>query len=510
MKNFLQKIKNSEIAIGLIFGAVALCIIGVIVGIVIMLTAKAKPVQSVASNPSSVEINLNGNANLSSSKDISSNKNNNTASIASQVNSQNTTIVNSNGNSSTRTNSTVSQVQSTPKVVKPSGTMKKVSIGDRKGFAARNTARALYLSDRYYSDFFDEYYESLLDKYPIKNYGEVSTAWGYGALQSMQTVITKLSKTTKQLNRLKIVNDGLEYYGYQKDAKLWGYVVHRGASPMGATDTGLAYDDNLWIVINFLRSYELTGDKKHLNKAEYLMQFLIREAWFEPLGGFFWDTRHDARHSCSNNPAIKIFVDLYKHTGKKTYLDWAKKVYDFSYNNLKDKTRNIYEDLIGAHFSNGQWYEGSSKNTGFYSYNTGTMISGAAALYGATKDKKYLTEALDCAKGAMDYFGNKNIISGYTEFACTSNIWFNAILMRGYIDLYPYAKQQTAPYLEEFQKSMDYGYEKFGADSTGYMPFDWLRGWDGSDRSMYRDSLDMSANAEMYGMLAYWQKIRND
>ena len=512
MKNFFLKIKNSEAAIAIIAVVCAVLVIGGIIVAVVAVNVAGN--ESTESNAEAQAISIDMNFNTSETESVNS-------AAQSEVNKASSTLTSSvsNGTAGNTVNKPQTEASSATTsntkrpsvgVKKPAGTMAKVKPNDAKGLAARNKARAQYLSDKFCFDFYDKYSQRLLIQYPYKNSPNLATAWEYGALQSMQTVITCMNKTKTQLTRLADINTGMEYYGYQKDGKLWGYVVNRGACELGATEAGLAYDDNMWIAINFLRSYELTGKKFYLNRAEYIMKFLIDEAWFEPLGGFFWDTRHEARHSCSNNPTIKIFVDLYKHTGKKTYLTWAQKVYDFSYSTLKDKSRNIYEDLVGASFVNGEWVEGSSAGTGFYSYNTGTMISGAAALYGATKDKKYLDEALSCAEGAMKYFGDTGVKAGYTNFACTSNIWFNAILLRGYMDLYPYAKTQTAKYIEEFQKSMDYAYETFDADSKGYMPYNWLQGWDSSDRSYYREALDMSANAEMYGMLAIWQKQRSN
>lgn len=503
MKKEADKKKSNELVVGIVCAVVALIVVVAIVFAVISLVGSKKTPQAQTSDSTLSQITLDFN--FDTTEDPSSDVN--TTSIVSSA-----PIVSENIDIPSLYTSSIDRSQYYVTSVKPSKqTTLKVKNGDNKTLAKRNKARATFLASAYCNSFFDTDTLMLVKNYPAKNNSEVATAWEYGGLQSMQTVIAKADKTSKQINLLETINKGLEFYAYKKNGNLWGYVVNRGAVlELGATDDALAYDDNLWIAINFLRTYELTKDKKYLTKAEKLMNMLIDEAWFEPLGGFFWDTRHEARHSCSNNPAIKILVDLYKHTKKKKYLNWAKKTYEFSYKNLKDHERNIYEDLVRASERNGTWVEGNSKGTGFYSYNTGTMISGAAALYGVTKDKKYLDEALACAKGAMDYFGDKTKLQGYTHFACTSNIWFNAILLRGYIDLYPYAKKETAPYIEEFQKTMDYAYDKFSVNQRGYMPYNWIEGWDNSDRTSYRDSLDMSANAEMYGMLAIWQNTRTD
>ncbi len=373
--------------------------------------------------------------------------------------------------------------------------------------AQRNKERAMELGKAYYKEFYNPLSHELLFNSP--NTKGLASCWEYIGLMEMTDKLAYLDHDNIPLMENVIV--GLEYYGYLKDGKLWGYVVNRGQTPRGATDPGLAFDDNEWLIINFLRAYEITGDKKHLQKAEYLADFLIREAWFEPLGGMFWDSRKHARHSCSNNPLIKPLVDLYRHTGKEEYLAWAKKIYAFSVHNLKDREKNIYEDLICAkQQADGTWVEGSPKGTGFYTYNTGTMISGAAALYGITGEQAYLDEALSCAKGAYDYFGDKTVKEGYVEWPVATTIWFNCILLKGYIDLYPYAKEEALIYIEAYQKSIDYAYDHYKKD--GFLPVDWLRGWrEDVTKDTYKEALDHSANVEMYALLSIFeQDIRED
>lgn len=462
-------------------------------------TAKIIKVKSstVISNASS-KINLESSSNISSNTSSMTNSNS-----SSKTNSVSSKVVISSSIPSRTVQSSSKQSSCIISSSTPSSatTSSELITDPYKRLAAQNSLRALTLASQYNNDFYNTKVNLLWLENPNSN--RIATAWEYGAFMSMQSKLAVIDK-----NQIPLLNDvisGMDYYGYLKDGNLWGYVVNRGWTPLGATNEGLAYDDNIWIAINFIQAYEVTGNKAYLDKAKYLADFLIREAWFEPLGGFFWDTRHEARHSCSNNPAIKLFVDISKYTDTNTktyYLDWAKKIYDFSYNKLKNTDLNIYRDLIGAKKdANGNWVEGTPDNA-YYAYNTGAMISGASALYGATGDKKYLNEALSSAKGAFDYFGNKSIIPGYVDFAPKQLLWFNCILLRGYIDLYPYAKTQTLPYIDAFQKSIDYGYDNYF--DSGYMPTDWITG----DQKNILYSLDESSNIEMYAMLSQFQNNR--
>lgn len=367
--------------------------------------------------------------------------------------------------------------------------------------AERNKRRAFELAKGYFKEFYNPFSHELLFNSP--NNKGLATCWEYIGLMEMTDKLAYLDRDNIPL--MDNVIKGLEYYAYYDSGEFTGYVVNRGEVPGGATDPGMAYDDNMWLIINFTRAYEITKNIEYLNKAEHLADYLIENAWFEPLGGFFWDNRKHARHSCSNNPILKPLVDLYRHTGKERYLEWAKKTFDFSVNNLKDKKLNIYEDLIAAkRDENGEWVEGDPAGTGFYTYNTGTMISGGAALFEATGEQKYLDEALSSAKGAYEYFCDKDVKEGYVGFPVSSTIWFNAILLKGFIDLYPHAKTAAAKYIGAYQKSMDHAYEHYLKD--GFIPVDWLRGWrDGVKKDIYKEALDQSANVEMYALLSIYE-----
>jgi hypothetical protein len=177
---------------------------------------------------------------------------------------------------------------------------------------------------------------------------------------------------------------------------------------------------------------------------------------------------------------------------------------------LRNRNRNIYYNQVwGRQEGNGNWVEGSIDNA-YYSYNTGTAISAAALLYGETGDQRYLNDAKALAKGAYDYFGNKNVRSGYVDYLTSStgsgNVWQSTILLTGYIDLYQYDPSTTIKYIQAFQQGIDYGYDNYY--TNGMIPRDWLKGWTNEDNYW---SLDHSSNAQIYAQLAlfYKQYLKN-
>jgi predicted alpha-1,6-mannanase (GH76 family) len=109
----------------------------------------------------------------------------------------------------------------------------------------------------------------------------------------------------------------------------------------------------------------------------------------------FWDFQHSGKNACINYPTVIAAMELYKITGDETYLTKAKSIYEWSKNNLfQKKDGRVADNKIG---DNQGWSD--------YTYNQGTCIGAAVALYKVTKDEEYLKDA----KLAADY--TKNVMS---------------------------------------------------------------------------------------------------
>ena len=73
-------------------------------------------------------------------------------------------------------------------------------------------------------------------------------------------------------------------------------------------------------------------------------------------------------------------------------------------------------------------------DTRFYTYNAGTMLQSNALLFKITGDKKYLKEAQRIAKAARAHFYKNNRLP--------ADYWFNAVMLRGYQELYSIDKNR--------------------------------------------------------------------
>ena len=195
------------------------------------------------------------------------------------------------------------------------------------------------------------------------------------------------------------------------------------------------YDDNQWIAIADLDAYNRTHDKKYLEDGKLIYRFMM--TGFDTLsgGGLYWEEDHKtSKNTCSNGPAVLIALQLYKITKEKSYLDTALLLYNWANQHLQSP-EGLYYDAIKI--------PSLHVDSALYTYNTGTMLQSNALLYDITKDKKYLDEAERIASAAKIRFYKNNKLPG--------NYWFNAVFLRGFVELYfiNHNKQQLQFFIDE-------------------------------------------------------------
>jgi uncharacterized protein YyaL (SSP411 family) len=110
---------------------------------------------------------------------------------------------------------------------------------------------------------------------------------------------------------------------------------------------------------------------------------------------------------------------LYIITRQQNHLDTALILYNWVNAHLQSP-KGVYYDAIKI--------PSLKIDSAVYTYNTGTMLQANVLLYNITKQIKYLQEAQRISKVAeMVFYKNKKLPGNY---------WFNAVLLRGYIELY--------------------------------------------------------------------------
>ena len=319
-----------------------------------------------------------------------------------------------------------------------------------------------------------EKYDLLSETYPInpetqvtylaegseqKKGQEVSFLWPYSGMLSGCVSLYKTTGDTKYRDILeKQILPGLELY-WDNIREPFCYQSY----PMFNGKNDRFYDDNDWLAIDFCDYYALNKEPKYLEKAEALHAY-IYSGWSEELGGgIFWcEQQRVSKNTCSNAPATVLCMKLYELTKKPEYLEWAKKTYAWTKENLCDTTDYVYWDNIAL---NGKIA------TQKYTYNSGQMIQAGVLLYKETGDESYLADAQRTAKGSFDHFTSmQNLPNGKAIRFYTSSPWFNVIMFRGLKALYEV--DGNALYVNTMADNARYAW-KNTRDENGLLGDDW-------------------------------------
>jgi len=330
--------------------------------------------------------------------------------------------------------------------------------------------------------------------------------------------------------------------------KEWSvYAVDRVKEKGKANVTGIlnVYDDQMWLVRELLDSYKITGNQAYLDKAEYLTSYVL-DGWDVTIdengkenGGIPWGPGYTTKHACSNSPLISSlvwlhtiykgkddqiehrFIDTQDRETRRTeqqrketyYLDYAKSIYDWQKEKLLN-TAGVYADMMGGCDPNctivyeeidGKKYRANTKLTQpvgeAFTYNSGTMLSGAVDLFNATKEANYLKDAETLGAKSFEHFASlgKEVPQFYSFGTNGFKNWFNGILMRGYRDLAS-VNTDSGKYLSAFQDNLDHGYERFNHE--GFLPTNLLKGWTEEKRGNGVEGMFMFTFAAQYAVLA--------
>jgi rhamnogalacturonyl hydrolase YesR len=275
------------------------------------------------------------------------------------------------------------------------------------------------------------YYESSTGLYyDTKDRNQYTYLWGLcGMIQAANEEEALDPSGSYMAPIVKAIN---EYYSTK--APVPGY--NSGLLRLGDSDR--YYDDNQWIAIAYMDAYNRTGNTDYLDKADEIYRFMMTGYDSRGGGGIYWkEGDKSSKNTCSNGPGILVALQLYKVKKEQSYLDNALKIYNWT-NTYLLSPEGVYYDNVKI----------PSMDVDFtqYTYNTGTMLQSNVLLYEITKDEKYLTEARRVAKAAIARF--------YQGDSFPDNYWFNAVMLRGFAELYKVDKDKSI--LTSFVKAADY------------------------------------------------------
>ena len=247
------------------------------------------------------------------------------------------------------------------------------------------------------------------------------------------------------------------------------------------------YDDNIWLGIDFLETYRLTGNKKYLKQSEEIWKFLLSGNDDVLNGGIYWcEQKKESKNTCSNAPASVLALQLFETTRDSAYYQKGLELYTWTKVNLQDSDYIYFDNLK----TDGR--TGTEK----YAYNTGQMLQAASLLYKLTGNRQFLTEAQNVARAGINYFTVPFKTQDGTDIRFFRNrgTWFVAIMMRGYIELY--LQDNNLEYLQIFADNLELAWESARYDN-GLINSDWS----GEKKEKQQWLLNQAAMVEMYANL---------
>lgn len=258
---------------------------------------------------------------------------------------------------------------------------------------------------------------------------EYSWLWALCAMFEASNEIEKVDKKAKLVDG--ILNSMQPYYDQDPPKPGYGeYIIKLSKGQR-------YYDDNQWIGITALDIYERTGKKSYLDLGKSMYDFMMTASDNALGGGLYWrENDFETKNTCSNGPGVIVALKMYKATKEKKYLDNAIKIYNWTNEKLQTPEGLFYDNIKVKDGSIGK---------AIFSYNTGTMLQSNVYLYELTGDKKYLEKAIKVADSSLEYFyGSGKFRDGY---------WFNAVLLRGYMHLLKHSNDLK--YISGFKKCLD-------------------------------------------------------
>lgn len=347
--------------------------------------------------------------------------------------------------------------------------------------------------------FYDAGHDNLLNEtYPVKPGNKVSYLAGYDTITGQRVAylwpasgvfsgVNALLNETGDKQYLQMLEKkilpGLEQYydSLRKPACYQSYVI-----PAGKSDR--YYDDNIWLALDFCDLYTQTRKPEYLEKSVKIWQFVI-SGWDDKLGGgIYWcEQKRQSKNTCSNAPASVLAFKLFEATRDSSWFNRGLRIYNWTKTSLQDSTDYLY-------FDNKSLAGRIDKKK--YTYNSGQMLQSAAMLYRLTGNKTYLEEAQHIAKSAIDYFTEYFTTAEGKKIRLFKNTgnWFNAILFRGYAELY--RLDGNNQYLAIFRDNMDQLWNHV-RNKDGLFSKDWK----GEKEDEYKALLDQAGLAEIWAVL---------
>ena len=294
--------------------------------------------------------------------------------------------------------------------------------------------------------------------------------WGNGVAFSM--LVGAGDKT-----KVAAFFDGLQDY-WDTNALIPGYDAY--LSSPGNSDK--YYDDNAWMVLTFVEAYEKTGERRYLLRTVEALRFVL-SGWDEKLGGgIYWRENRLSKNTCSNGPSAMAALAVARHLNPVYYIGWAKRIVAWTNTKLQD-TDGLFLDNCNL--------DGKPERTK-WTYNAALMLRSNLALWKATGERAYLTEANRIAEASERVFVEP------TTNAFRDEANFSHLLVEAFLELH---QETHAPYLRARAEACgNFAWTQLRDPSDGGH---WTKWRIEKDRKQARKLLmDNASIARLYWLLA--------
>lgn len=201
--------------------------------------------------------------------------------------------------------------------------------------------------------------------------------WGIGVTLSAENSLAKLDSSRK--SRLTQVLMMCERY-WNPQGPVPGFDV----LPDKKGDQDRYFDDNAWMVMALVDSYEITRDPRWLKSAEASLTYVLSGEDDKLGGGIYWKEREKtSKNTCSNGPAAAACLAVYRNSKNPQHLAKAQQIYSWT------KAKLLAPD--GLYWDNIR-LDGSLDKTQ-WSYNSALMLRTAKELAQITGKSVYCEDA---------------------------------------------------------------------------------------------------------------------
>jgi hypothetical protein len=174
------------------------------------------------------------------------------------------------------------------------------------------------------------------------------------------------------------------------------------------------FDDNGWWGLAFVDAFRATGDRRYLDDAARAFTFIVRTGWDSHGGGIWWDTSHG--HKTAEPLAAAAFIGavIYSATRNPAYLKQVKKLLDWA---------DAHSWNSAAHL-----YARSDTDNTVMDYVQGMMIGADLELCKATSTVQYCQNAEQLGQASVQAFPSE------PDWSTTAD----GLYLRFLLDLYRY------------------------------------------------------------------------